>query len=413
MWKWTNPKDIQLLILDGDSLEEDYLTYSYTINDKKIKTIIVTKKSKALVYENSKKYYDTYNLIHEIIIKENCESYSIVSISRDILFLKSMMEYHIGTILVGSLKYDFLKNIPDYDVFNVEDIVQVLNYKRTGYGAEIFATYNDKNPDKNQKMSLLYCSESITLSDGRKQNVDLYFGGRYYANKHMYILNDPLSYVVKKFKSRYVKAVDLFFDSACIHIARKEKIDYLTYIPLKPKDIEENKFDRFKSLKLPKLKKGNIRLDNLLKCTKDFSQKGNDLYVRREVVKGTFQIIANVDIENKTIVIVDDVFSTGSTIFEATKTLYEAGAKKVIAIILSVNQLTESSIEYKNLKCKVCGSNMKIRMKNNTGELFFGCENYMEHKDEKNTAKLVLGMDALKKKNKFEIFEIIDLLDEF
>ena len=88
------------------------------------------------------------------------------------------MEYHIGTILVGSLKYDFLKNIPDYDVFNVEDIVQVLNYKRTGYGAEIFATYNDKNPDKNQKMSLLYCSESITLSDGRKQNVDLYFGGR-------------------------------------------------------------------------------------------------------------------------------------------------------------------------------------------------------------------------------------------
>lgn len=215
-----------------------------------------------------------------------------------------MMEYHIGTILVGSLKYDFLKNIPDYDVFNVEGIVQVLNYKRTGYGAEVFATYNDKKP----KMSLLYCSESITLSDESEQNVDLYFGGRYYANKHMYILNDPLSYVVKKFKSRYVKAVDLFFDSACIHIARKEKIDYFTYIPLKPKDIKENKFDRFKSLKLPELKKGNIRLDNLLKCTKDFSQKGNDLYVRREVVKGTFQIIENVDIENRTIVIIDDVF---------------------------------------------------------------------------------------------------------
>lgn len=262
-------------------------------------------------------------------------------------------------------------------------------------------------------MSLLYCSESITLSDESEQNVDLYFGGRYYANKHMYILNDPLSYVVKKFKSRYVKAVDLFFDSACIHIARKEKIDYFTYIPLKPKDIKENKFDRFKSLKLTELKKGNIRLDNLLKCTKDFSQKGNDLYVRREVVKGTFQIIENVDIENRTIVIIDDVFSTGSTIFEAAKTLYEAGAKKVIAIILSVNQLTESSIEYKNLKCKVCGSNMRIRMNNNTGELFFGCENYMEHEEEKNTGELIPGMNALKKKNKFEIYEIIDLLDEF
>lgn len=51
MWKWTNPKDIQLLILDGDSLEEDYLTYPYSIDNKKIKTIIVTKKSKSLVYK--------------------------------------------------------------------------------------------------------------------------------------------------------------------------------------------------------------------------------------------------------------------------------------------------------------------------------------------------------------------------
>lgn len=52
-------------------------------------------------------------------------------------------------------------------------------------------------------------------------------------------------------------------------------------------------------------------------------------------------------------------------------------------------------------------------MNNNTGELFFGCENYMEHEEEKNTGELIPGMNALKKKNKFEIYEIIDLLDEF
>lgn len=111
-----------------------------------------------------------------------------------------------------------------------------------------------------------------------------------------------------------------------------KKIDYFTYIPLKPKDIKENKFDRFKSLKLPELKKGNIRLDNLLKCTKDFSQKGNDLYVRREVVKGTFQIIENVDIENRTIVIIDDVFSTGSTIFEAEKHCMKQVQRKLLLL---------------------------------------------------------------------------------
>lgn len=37
----------------------------------------------------------------------------------------------------------------------------------------------------------------------------------------------------------------------------------------------------------------------------------------------------------------------------------------------------------------------------------------MEHKDESNTGELIPGMNALKKNNKFEIFDIIDLLDEF
>lgn len=145
MWKWTDPKDIQLLILDGDSLEEEYLIYPYSIGEEKIKTIIVTKIDSSLEYDNSMMYFDVYDLLQEIIKNEHCESYSIVSISKDILFLKSMMEYRIGTILVGSLKYEFLKNMPDYDVYTIEEIMQVLAYKRTGYCAEIFTTYNHKN----------------------------------------------------------------------------------------------------------------------------------------------------------------------------------------------------------------------------------------------------------------------------
>ena len=50
--------------------------------------------------------------------------------------------------------------------------------------------------------------------------------------------------------------------------------------------------------------------------------------MRREIVKGAFEVIK--DVENKTIVIIDDVFSSGSTILEAVKTLYEAGAKKLL-----------------------------------------------------------------------------------
>ncbi|MFQ7496541.1 MAG: ComF family protein [Intestinibacter bartlettii] len=408
MWKWTRPDNIQLLILDGDTLEEEFLTYPYSKDGKIIKKIIVTKTDKLISYENSIMYFDLYDLIQEVMEKEKCESYAIISISKDILFLKSMIEYHIGTILVGNLIHDFLKNIPDYDVLTIKQIVEVLNYDRKGYCAEIFATYESSK----KTMSLLFCNESITLADGSERVVDLYFGGRYYANKHMYILNDPLSHIVKQFKSRYVKVVDLFFDLACRYIAQIENVDSFTYIPLKPADIKEGKFDRFNNLKLIGLKKENMQLDTFLRCIKDFSQKGNDLYVRREIVKGAFEVIK--DVENKTIVIIDDVFSTGSTILEAVKILYEAGAKKVIAVLLSVNQLTESSIKYKNLKCNICGSNMKLRMNKSSGQLFFGCENYQEHENGKSsTIDLLSGMDTLKEINKLEVVDIVDLEDEF
>lgn len=408
MWKWTRPDNIQLLILDGDTLEEEFLTYPYSKDGKIIKKIIVTKTDKLISYENSIMYFDLYDLIQEVMEKEKCESYAIISISKDILFLKSMIEYHIGTILVGNLIHDFLKNIPDYDVLTIKQIVEVLNYDRKGYCAEIFATYESSK----KTMSLLFCNESITLADGSERVVDLYFGGRYYANKHMYILNDPLSHIVKQFKSRYVKVVDLFFDLACRYIAQIENVDSFTYIPLKPADIKEGKFDRFNNLKLIGLKKENMQLDTFLRCIKDFSQKGNDLYVRREIVKGAFEVIK--DVENKTIVIIDDVFSTGSTILEAVKILYEAGAKKVIAVLLSVNQLTESSIKYKNLKCNICGSNMKLRMNKSSGQLFFGCENYQEHENGKSsTIDLLSRMDTLKEINKLEVVDIVDLQDEF
>lgn len=408
MWKWTRPDNIQLLILDGDTLEEEFLTYPYSKDGKIIKKIIVTKTDKLISYENSIMYFDLYDLIQEVMEKEKCESYAIISISKDILFLKSMIEYHIGTILVGNLIHDFLKNIPDYDVLTIKQIVEVLNYDRKGYCAEIFATYESSK----KTMSLLFCNESITLADGSERVVDLYFGGRYYANKHMYILNDPLSHIVKQFKSLYVKVVDLFFDLACRYIAQIENVDSFTYIPLKPADIKEGKFDRFNNLKLIGLKKENMQLDTFLRCIKDFSQKGNDLYVRREIVKGAFEVIK--DVENKTIVIIDDVFSTGSTILEAVKILYEAGAKKVIAVLLSVNQLTESSIKYKNLKCNICGSNMKLRMNKSSGQLFFGCENYQEHENGKSsTIDLLSGMDTLKEINKLEVVDIVDLQDEF
>ena len=96
------------------------------------------------------------------------------------------------------------------------------------------------------------------------------------------------------------------------------------------------------------------------------------------------------------------------------KTLYEAGAKKVIAIILSVNQLTESSIGFKNLKCNICGDEMVLKMRKSDGLLFYGCKNYKNHEDNKSSSiDFLNGMDKSKEINKLEVVDIVDLEDVF
>lgn len=184
----------------------------------------------------------------------------------------------------------------------------------------------------------------------------------------------------------------------------------MTYIPLKPKDINEKKYDRFRNLKLVNSSQNGIKLQQVLGFNKDFSQKGNDLYVRKEIVKGAFNVLS--DIKGKNIIVIDDVYSTGSTIEEAIKTLYENGANKVFAVLLAVNQMTESNIEYQNLKCGECGNEMKLR-KNKKGELFFGCTAYYRHKAISTTMDLKQGLNLLKDKNKLEVTNDRDLEDEY
>lgn len=56
---------------------------------------------------------------------------------------------------------------------------------------------------------------------------------------------------------------------------------------------------------------------------------------RESNLKGAFQVINPAAIEDKNILLVDDVITSGATISEATATLKDSGAKKVIAFVLA------------------------------------------------------------------------------
>ena len=56
---------------------------------------------------------------------------------------------------------------------------------------------------------------------------------------------------------------------------------------------------------------------------------------REKNMKGAFTVIDNAKIKGKNIILIDDVYTTGATINQCTKTLIQAGAGKVAVLTLA------------------------------------------------------------------------------
>lgn len=181
MWKWTDSNNIKAIIIDGDSLNNEFFKFPYDQYIPEVQVFIVKDIwNLEGIQQECIEYYDISSLLQEILIKVKCDSFSVISISSNLLFLKEMMQNHIGTILIGDLKKDFLKNTPDFTHCSLESLPDILLNKKTEYSAEVYATYSEARGT----MSLLRCESEVELDNGVSKRIELYFGGRYYADKH-------------------------------------------------------------------------------------------------------------------------------------------------------------------------------------------------------------------------------------
>ena len=60
-----------------------------------------------------------------------------------------------------------------------------------------------------------------------------------------------------------------------------------------------------------------------------------DIFERRENIKGCFALAPSADVHNKKIVLVDDVVTSGTTFTEAARVLKLGGAKKILALAVA------------------------------------------------------------------------------
>ncbi|MTI08661.1 ComF family protein [Curvivirga aplysinae] len=129
-----------------------------------------------------------------------------------------------------------------------------------------------------------------------------------------------------------------WLNMAALHFPEDIDVDYVIPIPLHRKRLIKRRFNQAALLAKRYAKQNDlIYIPNLLQRIKPTKPQGHlSLKARRRNLQGAFSVpqTFHKKLENRTILIIDDVYTTGSTVEEAAKILRKNGAKDVY--ILSV-----------------------------------------------------------------------------
>ena len=110
-----------------------------------------------------------------------------------------------------------------------------------------------------------------------------------------------------------------------------ESYDYITAVPIHKKKLKVRGYNQAELLAEYISEQINIPYCTILKRTVN-TKPQNALSKKERVtnIKNAFSLIDNIDIKNKSILIVDDIFTTGTTINECCKVLKKAGALSAV-----------------------------------------------------------------------------------
>ncbi len=278
-------------------------------------------------------------------------------------------------------KIDIRKNFPDFCVSSIKDLKQVLTGEFIGYGGEYFAAPAPRIFQSPAKPSVEY----QTVPNEEHADCPVHVCGRYFGKEDARHKLHPLSVRIVGSKGNPERQA-IFFSNLYAHAVQyvtRGKFDYITCIP--PRPDEENRMEHFMK-PMPQSKffaqstgvANKIRAE-LLKCTKNYPKAKNLGFAdRKKALEGAFT--ATEDLTNKTIVLIDDVRSTGSTMNEAIRALKAAGAMHIKPLVLGYHplKLTLALDETEDLHCErsSCKKILIPRTRTRDGNPFYGCSGY-------------------------------------
>lgn len=115
-----------------------------------------------------------------------------------------------------------------------------------------------------------------------------------------------------------------------------QKIDIVVPVPLHKDRLKERGFNQTEKIFKPWAEQQELEWQGILLRTKATLKQHNlTITQRKQNIRDAFCIIKQYDIQGKTILLVDDIFTTGATMNECAKVLKSVGANKVIGVALA------------------------------------------------------------------------------
>lgn len=294
----------------------------------------------------------------------------IIYISKSKTFINNARAFFCKTILV---KYDFPYQdrglCPDLILPSADKISKLTQFddglcceKYIAGSVKGFSQYINIKYNVNNRQNYL-------LVLGR------YFGSSIYMH-HLHILSRAIV-LNKSSKSKLSGAFDSMFSNMFSIVIKNIPETFranalLCSVP--PHFDENNRFSNI--LESVSISTGIENIgDKFITISNYRKQKGLNSEERKQNVSGAFKI--NAEVSGKTIILLDDIITTGVTIEECTRTLIDAGAETVISIVLGANQFDAHYWNHQEpaVHCPDCGSSMSLYANSRDLSFFYSCTN--------------------------------------
>lgn len=301
----------------------------------------------------------------------NSETTEFGYVSSNYSFIKKACNFLSATIWVSDMvNYDDTKNLPDLVVENMDRLIDALEKNVAGFFGEIVMFPEEQGPG-----SMLHVEFDV---DG--DGIPMFVVGRYFGHSHYMSQLHPYSssiYLNKKIDAPY-KGVfnDTFgkiYAAVITLLSKEQRLDGICSVPVKPG--KENRF-----MEILKIICSNCNIEDIsssFSCLVSYpDQKGLNSQEREKNINGVFKYTGN--LTGKTVVLIDDIVTTGATLRECVRVLRNAGAEKIIAVVMAINQIGASywNTELPKVSCPVCGSKMTLLVRGkgiNRGRFFYTC----------------------------------------